>query len=138
MTLVQKAKLKVLALLRAHTSSSPPGLVTVIGDGKRRSRSRQSSMPERQRFVSHKLPLLKKSYRESTQLALVAGCFFSPLCSRCFTHEFGEFAVEPQWILKKGGVSGFGVPGRGTGPTFLEDLITHGREDHRVAQTLSH
>jgi hypothetical protein len=49
----------------------------------------------------------------------VAGCFVSPLCSPCFTHEFGELAVEPQWILKKGCVSGFGVPGRGTGPTFF-------------------
>src|SRR5882757_4189496 len=75
---------------------------------------------------------------ENAPIAVVAGCFFSPLCSRCFTHEFGEFAVEPQWILKKGGVSGFGVPGRGTGPTFFKDLMTHGREDHRVAQTVSH
>src|SRR4051794_25779707 len=80
----------------------------------------------------------KKSCQESTQLGVVAGFFFSLLCSPCFTHEFGEFAVEPQWILKKGCVSGFGVPGRGTGATFFKYLITHGREDHCVAQTLSH
>ena len=47
------------------------------------------------------------------------GCFSSPLCSPCFTDEFGEFAVEPQWLLKKGCVSSFGVPGRGTCPTFF-------------------
>ena len=56
---------------------------------------------------------------ENVPIAVVAGYFFSPLGSPCFTHEFGEFAVEPQWILKKGCVSGFGVPGRGTGPTFF-------------------
>ena len=48
------------------------------------------------------------SWENVLPIAVVAGCLFSPLGSLCFTHEFGEFAVEPQWILKKGCVSGFG------------------------------
>src|SRR5262245_42448475 len=63
---------------------------------------------------------------------------FGHLCSPCLADEFGEFTVESHWVLKKGCVSGFGVPGRCTGPTSLEDLMTHGRQDHRVGQTLSH
>jgi hypothetical protein len=60
MTLVQKAILKVLALLRVHTSSSPSGLVTVAVMG---NAGRAPANPRCQSVTfSHKLPLLKKVF----------------------------------------------------------------------------
>src|SRR5258708_36790752 len=65
----------------------------------RRGSPESPPMAGRYMRVAHRLDrdsFVRRSVNwENVPIAVVARCVFSPLCSRCFTHEFGEFAVEP-------------------------------------------